>query len=118
MSSWASISASEYGRLGETAAAWLLRLHGYRVVARNLRVAGFEVDLVARRGDLLVVCEVKARRHGRRGRPAEAVDSRRQGRMRRAAEALAASDASVHRVRFDVVTVDGLRLRHLRGAFA
>jgi putative endonuclease len=117
MSSWAWISASDYGRLSEAAAAWLLRLHGYRVVGRRCRVAGFEVDLVARRGDLLVVCEVKARRHGRRGTPVEAVDARRQARMRRAGEALAARDASVHRVRFDVVAVDGLRMRHLRGAF-
>jgi putative endonuclease len=117
MSSWASISASEYGRLGETAAAWLVRLHGYRVVARRRRVAGFEIDLVARRGDLLVVCEVKARRHARLGTPAEAVDARRQARMRRAAEVLAASDPTVRRVRFDVVCVDGLRMRHLRGAF-
>jgi putative endonuclease len=117
MSSWASISASDYGRLSETAAAWLLRLHGYRVVGRRLRAAGFEIDLVARRGDLLVVCEVKARRQARWGTPAEAVDARRRARMRRAGLALAASDPSVRRVRFDVVAVDGLRMRHLRAAF-
>jgi putative endonuclease len=117
MSSSAWISASEYGRLAETAAAWLLRLRGYRVVGRNLRVAGRELDVVARRGGTLVVCEVKARRHAGRGRPAEAVDPRRQRRMREAASVLAAADPSVRRVRFDVVTVDGLRIRHLRGAF-
>ncbi|MGN6378255.1 MAG: YraN family protein [Gaiellales bacterium] len=118
MSSWASISASEYGRLAELAAGWMLRLRGYRVVARNQRVAGREIDIVARRGELLILCEVKARRHHGRGQPAEAVDSRRQRRMRQAAELLAASDPGVRRVRFDVVTVDGLRIRHLPGAFS
>jgi putative endonuclease len=118
MSSWASISASEYGRLAELAAAWLLRVRGYRIVARNARVAGREIDLVARRGELLVVCEVKARRHGGRGQPCEAVDGRRQRRMRQAAGMLAAADPSVRRVRFDVVTVRGLRIRHLPGAFS
>jgi putative endonuclease len=118
MSSWASISASEYGRLAEWAAGWLLRLRGYRIVARNLRVAGREIDLVARRGELLVVCEVKARRGVSRGQPFEAVDSRKQDRMRHAAELLAASDPSVRRVRFDVVAVRGLRIRHLPGAFS
>src|SRR5947209_8390492 len=92
MSSWASISASDYGRLGESAGAWLLRLHGYRIVGRRRRVAGFEIDLLARRGGLLVVCEVKARRSVRRGTPLEAVDARRQASMRRAAEMLAATD--------------------------
>jgi putative endonuclease len=118
MSSWASISASEYGRLAELAASWLMRLRGYRVVARNVRVAGREIDLVARRGELLVVCEVKARRHAGRGRPGEAVDERKQRRMRQAAELLAAADPGIRRVRFDVVTVDGLRIRHLPGAFS
>jgi putative endonuclease len=117
MSSSASTSASDYGRRAETLAAWLLRLRGYRIVGRNVRVAGRELDVVARRGATLVVCEVKARRHAGRGRPVEAVDVRRQRRMRQAAEVLLAADPGVRRVRFDVVTVDGLRVRHLRGAF-
>jgi len=40
-----SISPARYGRLAETVAAWRLRLAGYRVVGRNVRVAGREVDL-------------------------------------------------------------------------
>ena len=58
-----------YGRLAELAAAWLLRVRGYRVIGRNLRVAGRELDIVARRRGVLVVCEVKARRHADRSDP-------------------------------------------------
>jgi putative endonuclease len=111
------ISDHRYGRLAESMAAWALRLRGYRVVGRNLRVAGREVDLVARRGGLVVVCEVKARRRVRYGGPVEAVGERKQRRLREAAELLMARDPSVQRVRFDVIAVEGYALRHLPAAF-
>jgi putative endonuclease len=113
-----SISSSEYGRAAETAAAWLLRFRGLRIVGRNVRVSGREVDLVARRGRLLVVCEVKARRHGGRGGAVEAVDARKRRRLREAVELLAQRDPDVEEIRFDVVTVNGLRIRHVRDAFS
>jgi putative endonuclease len=112
-----SISASEYGRLAETLAAAWLRLRGYRIVGRNVRVAGREVDVVARRGTTLVVCEVKARRSRSRGAPAEAVDARKQRRMLEAGEMLLAAHPGLERVRFDVISVDGMRVRHVPAAF-
>ena len=51
-------------RLGKTAearAVWMLRLKGYRIVARRYRTAVGEIDIVARRGSLLAMIEVKAR---------------------------------------------------------
>jgi putative endonuclease len=112
-----SISASEYDRLAETMAATWLRLRGYRIVGRNVRVAGREVDVVARRGATLVVCEVKARRSGSRGAPAEAVDPRKMRRLAEAGEMLLASHPGAERLRFDLITVDGLRIRHIPAAF-
>ncbi len=49
------------GRRAETLAAWWLRLKGYRILARGFRVASGEIDLIARRGRVLVHVEVKAR---------------------------------------------------------
>jgi putative endonuclease len=112
-----SISASEYGRLAESLATAWLRLRGYRIVGRNVRVAGREVDVVARRGSTLVVCEVKARRSTSRGTPAEAVDEHKRRRMLEAGEMLLASHPGAERVRFDVIAVDGLRVRHVPAAF-
>jgi putative endonuclease len=112
-----SISASEYGRLAETLATTWLRLRGYRILGRNVRVAGREVDVVARRGRTLVVCEVKARRSHSRGAPAEAVDPHKQRRLAEAGEMLLAVHPGVERVRFDVIAVDGLRVRHVPAAF-
>jgi len=112
-----SISPARYGRLAESVAAWRLRLAGYRVVGRNVRVAGREVDLLARRGGLLVVCEVKARRTTAFGTPLEAVGPDQQRRLREAAEVLMARDPSVDEVRFDVIAVTGTAVRHVRAAF-
>jgi putative endonuclease len=112
-----SISASEYGRLAETLAAAWLRLCGYRILGRNVRVAGREIDVVARRGRTLVVCEVKGRRSLTRGAPAEAVDAHKRRRMAEAGEMLLAAHPGLERVRFDVIAVDGLRLTHIRAAF-
>jgi putative endonuclease len=105
------------GRRGETLAAWLVRLRGGRVLARNLRVQGAcEVDIVARYGRTLAVVEVKARRAGN---AAEAVGPERVAGLARAAEWLAGSRGYewVRRVRLDLVTVDGRRVRYFSDAF-
>ena len=118
MPRWTSISDSEYGRLAESIACWSLRLRGYSVTARNVRVCGREVDVVARRGRTLVVCEVKARRSGRRGQPEEMVGEWQQRRLLEAAEVLLAADPKARSARVDVIAVHGLRPRHISAAFS
>jgi putative endonuclease len=54
-------AAEKRGRGAETLACWYLRLHGWRVLARRVRVRGGEVDIVARRGRMIAFVEVKAR---------------------------------------------------------
>ena len=48
------------GHRGETLAAWALRLKGYRIVARQYRTKLGEIDIIARRADLVAIVEVKA----------------------------------------------------------
>jgi putative endonuclease len=92
------------GRRGERAAEKYLRRSGYRIVARNFRAAGAEIDLVAMDGDTLVFVEVKTRQSFAAGAPEEAVDLRKQTRMRRAAQAFAARyRADDYDMRFDIV---------------
>lgn len=99
----------EVGRRGEDLAAAWYRRHGYEVVGRNWRTTIGEIDLIARRGGLLVICEVKARTSGWFGSPALAVGPAKRQRLRRLAAAwLAAQHRRPHfDVRFDVVAVVG-----------
>jgi putative endonuclease len=53
--------AERRGRGAETLACWFLRLHGWQILARRAKVAGGEVDIVARRRRTLAFVEVKAR---------------------------------------------------------
>lgn len=50
-----------WGLRAETIAAWRLRLAGYRIEVQRLRAPGGEVDILARKGCVLAVVEVKAR---------------------------------------------------------
>jgi putative endonuclease len=74
------------GRYGEDLAArWLVEL-GMSVLERNWRCPAGEIDIVARDGDALVVCEVKTRRAGVFQHPMEAVTPRKAERLRTLAE--------------------------------
>jgi putative endonuclease len=79
--------AEARGRRAETIAAWWLRLKGWHILARRVRVPGGEVDLVARRGRTLAFVEVKQRRSEEAA--AWALDAYRLRRVAVAAERLA-----------------------------
>lgn len=94
------------GRRGEAIAADWLEGRGLRVVARNWRAGRAEIDLVAREGKTVIFVEVKTRRLGPGGRPAEAVDGRKRRNVVRAAGAwIAAHPRTGGEFRFDVVEV-------------
>jgi putative endonuclease len=58
------------GHWAESFAAWSLMLKGYRIIDRRYAAAGGEIDLVARRRDLIIFVEVKARADVERARAA------------------------------------------------
>jgi putative endonuclease len=76
---------AELGRAGEKAAADLLRKRGYEVVGAGFLARRGEIDLVCRRGDELVVVEVKTRTSDAYGTPLDAVGSRKRRSLRSAA---------------------------------
>jgi putative endonuclease len=103
------------GRRAERRAAWWYRLRGYRILAANAWVAGYELDLVLRRGRRLIFCEVKEKTGDQFGDPFEMVDEEKQRRLRLAAEAWLAThpEAAGLSVSFDVIAVQSGRLRRL-----
>jgi putative endonuclease len=97
------MDARALGRSGEELAATYYRRRGYRVMDRNYRCRGGEIDVVLRRGGVIVFCEVKTRSTDRFGAPVEAVDHIKQQRVRRAAAHwLVARRPGAAQVRFDV----------------
>lgn len=79
--------AERRGHRGETLAAWYLRLHGWMILARRQRTPRGEVDLVARRGQMVAFIEVKWRRNG--ADLATAIDEFRLRRVAAAAQSIA-----------------------------
>ena len=79
------------GKWAEFLARLYLRLHGYRIVARNIIVgrgttAG-EIDIIACKHKCLVFVEVKYRANDKTGHPLEAVDIKKQIKISKAAVA-------------------------------
>lgn len=68
----------ELGRRGEALAARHLEERGWRILARNYRAGPKEVDLVARRGDVLAFVEVKTRRGRAFGHPLDAITRKKR----------------------------------------
>lgn len=94
---------------------------GYTVVAENYTVRGAEIDLIAEKDGVTVIVEVKQRRNGRYGTPAEAITARKLARLQTAAlyymaERFGRDDLPL---RFDALLLSGdaadYRLEHLEG---
>jgi putative endonuclease len=107
------------GRRAEQRAVWWYRLRGYRILATNVWIAGYELDIVVRRGRRLVFCEVKEKRGEGFGDPLEMVDDEKQRLLRWAADAWLARhpEAAGLRVTFDVMAVRSGRLERVAQAF-
>ncbi len=69
------------GRWGEQAALKFLRRAGYRIIARNFSCFLGEIDIVARKGEVVSFVEVKTRRSTRFGLPEEGVTERKKEKL-------------------------------------
>jgi putative endonuclease len=106
------------GAAAEELAARHLQKQGLRLLERNYRVRGGEIDLVMQEGETLVFVEVRLRRSGRYGGALESIDAHKRARILLAAKhRLGGRDLPC---RFDVVVLDDLRearIEWLRDAF-
>ncbi len=112
-------AAEHRGRRAEAVCVLLLRLKGYRILARRLRSRLGEIDILACKGNTLVAIEVKLR--GTREGAAFSITGRQQARIVRAAALAQARFPAfaTSPVRFDVMLVAPWRWPlHLRNAFS
>lgn len=110
--------ARRRGDLAEFVCRVHLRLRGWRIVARDWRCPAGEIDIVARRGNVLAIIEVKARATA--ADAVFAVAPRQRRRIARATSAflLARPELAALTVRFDAMLVAPRRFpRHLQGVW-
>jgi putative endonuclease len=112
------MDSRELGRCGERRAAWFYRLRGYRVLARNERSRGGELDLVVRRGGTIVFVEVKTRQSLAAGAGWEAVTREKQLRIAVLAGQYLARHPHAGAVRYDVLSLFWTGRRFLVTHFA
>ncbi len=108
------------GREGEDRAHRWLRRRGFIVTARNYRPpqGGGEIDIVAWEGDELIFVEVKTRAEGAPSAPERAIGDDKITALNRAArDYLRRSGATPRAVRFDLISVSGSEIHHLRDAW-
>jgi len=112
------VAAFQTGLSAETRAAAYLLAKGYRILAKRFRTPYGEIDIVARRRNLLAFIEVKAR--ASLDEAAYAVTPRQQARIIAAAQAwlMARPEHAEYDLRFDAMLIAPRRLpRHLLAAF-
>ena len=97
---------NDIGHWGENLATDYLTAQGYAIVERNWHNHRMEIDIIAMKDDMLVVCEVKTRSE-KGDDPLDAIDNKKILSMVRAAEAYVRIKDLPHQVRFDLFAISG-----------
>jgi putative endonuclease len=109
-------STQAKGAAAEDLAAQYLAERGLRLVERNFRVRGGEIDLICRDGATVVFVEVRLRRRSDYGGAAASITAAKQAKIVMAARHWLARHGNAV-CRFDCVLLDGEHIEWLRDAF-
>jgi len=118
---WTMAQHNELGHKGEAAAVSYLESEGHRILEKNWRLHGYEIDIITTHGDCIVFVEVKTRTSEQWGDPQSFVGTQRMRRMINAAHQY----LLIHRIdlpaRLDIVAIiwegDRCDLEHFEDAF-
>lgn len=104
-------------RWEDEVAAYLLKM-GYSILERNFRFRSKEIDIIAKKDDILVFVEVKYRRNRSFGSGLDAVTARKRDNIRSAAVYYMDKKRLYdHNVRFDVASIEQEKLLYIENAF-
>lgn len=101
-------NTTDKGQRGETLAAKQMEKMGYEILERNFHALKAEIDIIAKKDNVIVFTEVKYRKNEERGTPAEAVNHWKQQHIIRAAKVYIAQKCLMemgYDFRFDVAEV-------------
>lgn len=112
---------NELGKEGEQQAIQYLRQKGYRILEKNYRFKKAEIDIIAQKGDVLVIVEVKTRSTDYFGNPEEFIDKKKIKLLVTAADHYVIDKDIDVEVRFDIVAIlrkgNSYEIEHLEDAF-
>lgn len=108
----------ERGRHYEKLAEKFLIQNGYSILEKNWQAGHKEIDIIARKENIIVFVEVKGSATVEYGHPSEKVDQRKRDNLISAAEQfILAKDLRNHDFRFDLVTFLNGKIEHYQDAF-
>lgn len=109
------------GKAGETLAADFLRSNGYEVYEINWRWKQYEIDIIAKKDNILIVAEVKTRHSNALGEPEAWVTRAKQKNLIKGAQQYILSNDLDVETRFDIISVlyvKGMpQVNHIADAF-
>ena len=108
------------GDLGEELAAKFLEEKGYQILYRNFLGRGFELDIIAKKNDLICICEVKTRKSYSYGRAIEAIDAYKINSIIYGSQVfLNKFNLYNFQIRYDVIEVYPIekKINHIENAF-
>ena len=112
---------NDFGKLGEELAAKFLSKNGYVILHRNFRYLKAEIDIIARKDDVLAIVEVKSRSSEFIQEIASTVNQKKIGLLALAADHYVNEHHLDIEVRFDVITIvknnSSYQVNHLEDAF-
>lgn len=112
---------NDFGNEGEQFAVDFLLKAGYDILERNFRYLKAEVDIIAKKDDILVIVEVKARNDGFLEDMNTVINRKKIKLLTLAADHYVTQNAIEEEVRFDLITIikknGGFNLEHVKNAF-
>jgi len=101
------VNKTTLGKFGEDLAESYLKSHGYKIIERNFRIRGGEIDIIAQDANTLVYVEVKTRSSHRFGLPEESVNYHKLRFLERASKFYRANRSNLPQLeRIDVLAID------------
>ena len=112
---------NELGKKGEALAVDFLIKNNYEIVERNYRFEKAEVDIIAKKNDILAIVEVKTRSTIDFGNPQDFVKPKQIKNLVKAVDAYIVENDLNIEVRFDIIAIvkvkNGYDVEHLENAF-
>ena len=112
---------NEIGKQGEEVAVDYLLKNGYEIIERNYQARKAEIDIIARKGDWLIVIEVKTRTSVDFGNPEDFVDKKKIKLLVKAIDEYVQETDLDLEIRFDIIAVlkngNEFSIEHFEDAF-